>query len=243
MEPPAISRASIKEQREEWFDMNGKLLIYSSFEPIRGGPATFDRQRDQVTIEQNLLDPQDKDMAGFLNFLNDSPLWDRPARCWKLTDRRWQRKSYGTCGFYYVRTLVFEDNSEDVTDLALMGNTTFPFADWSVLYNGSYYLTHWDHYVLDESSKFIAGQWGQNGGAFVPFPWIARNDPRSYVNAFDRNYQPIRAILSNDPAHKGEPAKDPLGLITGTPDANYIRVQRYQEANMLLLGIPSTISP
>lgn len=243
MEPPAISRASIKEQKEHWVDNAGKPLVYSSFEQIRGPSVTFEWFRDQVTIEQNLLDPQDKDMPSYLGHVNDAPLWDLPARCWRMTDRRWQRKSYGTCGFYYVRTIVFESNAEDVTTLANGPATVFPYFLFSLSLNNKYYLSHWDHYPLDESSKVIAGKWGANGGNWIPAPWINRNDSRSYILARDRSYQPIRIILSNDPNRKGEPAKDPLGLITGTPDANWIRIKKYQTANFLALGIPTTLSP
>jgi hypothetical protein len=242
MEPPAISRNSIRETREEWFDNGGGLLVYTSFEQMRGPAVTFDRHRDQVTIEQNLLDPQDKDMPGYIDFVNDQPLWDLPARCWKLCDRRWQRKSYGTCGFYYVRSLVFESNAEDVTSL-VTGNKPFPYSTFAVLYNGKNYLTHWDHYIADESNKMIAGSWGANGGDYVPLPWVDRKDPRAYIAAKDRFYENTRIPLSNDPAHRGEPAKDPLGTRTGTSDMNWIRVNKYQQANFLLLGIPTTLSP
>lgn len=242
-EPPAISRISLREQREEAFDKNFSYIAYTSFEQIRGPMATFDRHRDQVTIEQNLLDPQDKDMPGFMDFVNDAPLWDLPARCWKLCDRRWQRKSYGTCGFYYVRTLVFESNAELVP--SPLNSIVFPLGQYAVLYNGKYYLTHWDHYPLDESSKFISGFWDNSGNFVANYFGAAPNpkNPTHYINAFDKNWQPVRMILSNDPNKKGQPAKDPSGQLTGTPDANYLRFQRYQEANFLLLGIPTVLSP
>jgi hypothetical protein len=244
-EPPAISRASLKESREEWYARGGHLITYTSFEQIRGPGATFDRHRDQVTIEQNLLDPQDKDMPKFLDFVNDQPIWDLPARCWKLCDRRWQRKSYGTCGFYYVRTLVFESNAEDVTVAAAVTPQIFPYNSNAVTYNGRMYLNHWDHYVLDESSKFISGFWDTSGNFVADYFGATPNpnNPTHYINAFDKNWQPIRAVLSNDPARRGYPAKDPTGTITGTADANYLRIAKFEEANFLLLGIPTTLSP
>lgn len=242
MEPASISRNSLREQREEAFDKDGKLLTYTSFEQIRGPQATFDRIRDQVTIEQNLLSPNDTVVLQCLNKVNDDVLWDLPNRCWKLCDRRWQRKLYGTCSFYYVRTLVFESNVEQVDPTSSLG---LALASHLVSNASNFYLSWWDHHVLDESSKFINGHWNAITGVFTPDNINGAapnpNNPQHYVNAFDRAYQPIRAVLSNDPTKKGQPAADPTGVITMTADANYLNLKRYQTANMLLLGIPTTL--
>jgi hypothetical protein len=241
LEPPSTSGSFLDEKQEETWDRNGDPLVYTSFEQIRGPAATFDRCREQVIVEQNVLNLDRKLLRSLTDKVNDASLWDFPKRCWKMGKPTWQRKSYGTCGFYYVQRLVFECNAEEVDPASTLG---LALQDFLIEYNNKFYISHWDRNILDESSRVLNGTWDVTTN---PPTWINpagfpnANKWSSYINAFDINYQPCRVILSNNPAKKGQPAIDPLGLATGTPDANYIHKERYQEGNFLLLGIPTTL--
>lgn len=102
----------------------------------------------------------------------------------------------------------------------------------------------WDRDLLDEGTKALNGDWGENGGwELIPldvgeliFP--DKNDPSHFCRITDRKGNYIRAILN-----QGVPIDVSGTTTSGTAD-NYpgvIHVEKYPQDNLLLLGIPLTI--
>jgi hypothetical protein len=241
-EPPAVSGSSVRYSREEEFDKDGKPFRYTSFEKILGQFREFDAHREQVVIEQNVLNLERSLVKSLLDKLNDAPLWDMPARCWKLSDWDWQRKSYGTCGFYYTRKLTFECDALEVPPGSNLYSHPVLF-QWLVAGpDGRYWLPGHDKYVLDWSAKVLNGHWLWSTGVWVPDnvngATPVSTNPNHYTQALDRNHNPVRLILSR--TSKGQPIF-PTAPPNEDDDANYLRMQRYAEGNMYQLGIPASI--
>lgn len=234
-EPPATSGNSSRYTKHEDFDIDGKPFLYTSGEEMHGQAREFDRHREQVIIEQNVINLERGLILSLLNKVNDEPLWDMPARCWKLQDWSWSRKLYGTCGFYYTRRLIFECDALEVPDDSpLFVSTQAGFLVQGP--DGRWWIPNWDKYVLDESNKVLNGHWNWLTGA-----WVLDNingaapvstNPSHYIQAHDRAHNPIRVILSD--ATPGVPA-------TNANDFNYIRNRKYLEGDMLQLGIPTEL--
>lgn len=239
-EPPAVSGNSIRYTEEATEDAEGKPLRYTSFERIRGPAVEFDKHRELIVIEQNVVNLERGLILSMVGKLNDAALWDMPARCWKLADWSWQRKLYGLCSFYFTRRLVYESNAEEVDPASPKG---LKFQEHLLEGpDGRWWLSGWDRNVLDESNRVLNGHWHWFSGAWIldningapPDP----NNPRHYITARDRDQNPIRMILSA--SEPGQPMN-----YTAPPDededANFIHIEKYGEANHLTLGIPVTL--
>lgn len=236
-EPPATSGSSIRYQEELSRDWRGKPLRYTSFEPIRGAQATFDRHRDQVIVEQNMLNLDYELVRSCMDKLNDAPLWNLPARCWKLSDWSWQRKLYGTCNFYYTRRLTFESNVEEVNALSPIRDDAL-IAAHIVSFGGRYWLPLWDHLVTEESNRVLNGHWNK-----VDKTWVLDNiagavpDPTKvnhYINAFDPQLQPCRVMLSR--TNLGQPV-----AFGNEDDRNILFLEGYATTNMFQLNLPTNL--
>lgn len=224
-EPPRIDWAGTREQREMTEDRFGNRLRTTSFEQLSGPLVTFDESGERVTIEQNLIDPQLDLVRQMVDTLNEATLWRLPARCWKLSDRSFSRKLYGACGFYYVRTLVFEAKIR---------------YDWVT----EGYVGGWDRRVPEISSTALNGKWWEAtpGSGRV---WVIElfksgvtpdaNNPNHYIpipNPRGGGY--IQRILSKNPASPGVPALN-------EDDEKIIDVEYYGESDFFELGVPAYI--
>lgn len=132
--PDEISGSFVKYQEEATTDRFGRAVETSSHEQLRGPQVEFDRNRLQVKIKQNRADLQLPMLQAMLDTVNAFPLWGVDARCIKLSESPWEKKTYGQCFVYFTRTLTFDVRLE-----------TF------------------DRNVLDEGTKCLKGHW-EGGG-------------------------------------------------------------------------------
>lgn len=228
LEPMKISGTFVKYQQEATYQRDGRPIVNSAWEQIRGPQVEFDANRPQVSIEQNVPLLQLELFSSMVDTLNDSTLWGLPARCIKLSNVKWSRIFYGTCNVYYTRSFEF--------DIRYVIN---PFT--GLLTPG------WDKDVLDEGTKVLQGYWGRGGnegyGWVVDFDVVTLEDlspdnPANFMRAIDRSGNTCRTILDGH----GRPY-DATGLTSGTGDdqPGKIHIEYYPETNFLLLGIPTVL--
>lgn len=216
LEPAKISGSWIKKQREATYDRFGLRILNSSFEQIRGNVVEFDECIDTVTIEQNVPILGLPVFTALKNCLNDSPLWGMAVRTIKFSNVTWERNIFGTCSYYYTRKLEFEIDSRT-----------------------------WDRDVPDEGDKMIDGVWYKNpttgdyeyqpmyinaAEALIEGETISPLDPRNFIRAKDPHDQPFHVQLNGS----GAPLKFGDNPVK-------IHVEKYAEANLLVLGIPTTL--
>lgn len=222
LEPDRVSGSFVKYTVEAAFDRFGELVKSSSHEMFRGPQVEFDRNRPTVRIEQNRANLELSLFASMIDTVNDATLWGLGARRVKLSNASWERKVYGVCGFYYVRTF-----------------------DFDIDYNT------FDRDLLDEGTKALNGHWDPDNGHWEldriggqpPNP----ANPQHFSRYKDRNGENARVILDGT----GRPADSIVELgtasststSTGTdpsgPAATY-HLEYYPESNLLLLGIPTS---
>lgn len=234
-EPPRTSGGSVRYTEESRFDRHGKPIHNTAFEPIKGPQVEFDKSRGQVVVEQNVLSLQLKLCQGMVDMVNKYPLWDLDPRFWKLSEFHWERKLYGVCSFYYTRRFVFESSFRPNLELL---NATPPTLDGV--------LSGWDRDIQDESSLVLHGQW------LSTFNGLLFGDGRRYVVTNFPNgvkpdpTNPAHYIALKDPNGAGNIRMVLSASTPGTPlknidDANYITVEKYDEADFLTLGIPTSL--
>lgn len=217
LEPYDISGSFIKYTTEASYNYDGTRIKTSSHERITGPMVEFDANRPTVKISQNVPILDLATFAAMVDTLNSAPLWGLPARCVKLSNASWQRKIYGTCGYYFTR--VF---------------------DFDIMYET------FDRSVPDEGTKCLHGYWGDGDDAgTAPDDWILINingsppdpDNPSHFSRFkDRNGENARCLLNG----AGLPAQ--VGLATGNSgDPATVDIVYYGESNFFLLDIPASL--
>jgi len=182
LEPPKISGSFTRYTEEATHDVNGRPVVNSAFEQMRGPHVEFDKSRPAVKIEQNLINMQYTVCASMMDCVNDRTLWGLPPRTIKLSQFSWDRKYHGFCYKYYTRTLEFEVN-----------------------YNT------WDRSLLDEGTKVLKGEWNFNTGAWElkningapPDPF----NPTHFIRYKDQNGENTRVVLNG----RGLPALTNIG--------------------------------
>lgn len=180
-----ISGGSHKYTEEARTDRFGNPITNSAYEQIRGQQVEFDANRFTVTVEQNVIDLQLFLMSTIVNCLNDSTLWGLPRRKIKFSDFDFSVKYYGNCYKYYTRKLTFDVDPAG-----------------------------FDKDLLDEGTKALHGQWGNDGhwstikiGGQNPNP----TNPAHYSAVLDRKGSPMKVILDG----RGLPFDDAPTIVTG----------------------------
>lgn len=223
LEPQKVSGTFIQYTKEASFDRFGLPIKTSSHEQIRGPQVEFEKGAMSVRIEQNVADLQLPLLASLFNTVNIATLWGMPPRTIRFNQCSWAKKWYGTCNYYYTRTLGFEVDEE----------------------------TH-DRDVLDEGTMVLNGRWGRPAEG-EPDRWITIPvrqddvspdpdylDPTHFIRAKDRNGENARFVLNGyGQPLAGETADTGTGSFIDEP--GNIRVEYYQESNLLLLGIPTIL--
>lgn len=173
MEPDRISGSFTKFTREYQKDRHGAYLTNSAWEIFRGQQAEFDDNRPAVRIEQNVASLELDVFSQMIDHVNDAPLWGVGPRCVKLSNVPWERKLYGSCSFYYTRTLEFD-----------ISYTTF------------------DRDILDEGTKAlhgvnIDGVWTVKPIKSLPSVVMPNpNNPLHFVRYRDKKGDLARCILN-----------------------------------------------
>lgn len=218
---PKVSGSSIKYTEEAVFDRNGDRILSSSLEQLRGPQNEWDANRPQTVIEHNTFLLEKPLCDSMVDSVNDAFLWGYPPRSIKLSDFTWSRNYYGTCFKYYTRRFTFDFR---VRRIALGGGLFV-------------YVGDWDRQLLDEGTKVLRGHWGRPPELDE---WILDtvnppnpNNPADFQRFKDRKGENTRVILDG----AGKPFDD--SVLANTP--GQIFVEKYEEANFLLLGLPLDI--
>lgn len=108
---------------------NNSLIKSSSHELI--DDLERDAARPTVKISQNVPNLELGLFASMIHTTNDNPLWGLGAGKIKLDNVSWERKVYGSCFFYYTRSLDFSIKYEgfDIIDVLDTGFKEFD-DDW-----------------------------------------------------------------------------------------------------------------
>lgn len=207
-EPQRLSGSFVKYTREMNRDMNGFPITNSAHEVLRGETVTFDDNRPQVVIEQNVLDLQFDILASFRDTVNNQPLWGFPARCVKLSDVTWERLYYGNCYVYFKRKLTFD----------IDGGT-------------------FDRDVLDEGTKVLHGQWDETTGNWVlvdiaghaPDP----GNPAHFDQFKDRKGENTKVILNGAGLPSGSAVYDTYYVCINGGNADLEDEHQWAEVNDL----------
>ena len=247
LEPDRISGDFRMYAEEATHDRFGDPITTSSHEILRGPQVEFDIPRPSVTIVQNVADLQLPLLGEMAGTVNDAPLWGFPERAIRLTVGPWSKQFYGTCNAYFQRQLLFEIHVKKDPNGVV--------------------VSAWDRDLLDEGTKALSGRWAtpvecqqgqyvlQNICGAVPDP----NDPTHFVRFQDRNGNPCRVVLDGHglPAETHVVVRENVGVGepgTGTQfrarlsssesvvtGIGTVHVEKYEESNFLLLGIPAVL--
>ena len=222
LQPPKVNGDFSKYTEEGIIDRFGEPIVNSSWELLKGPNNEWDANRPKVYVEQNVPLLQLDIVAQMIDTLNDDVMWGFPARWWKLSNCPWEKKYYGQCNIYYTRKLEYE-----------------------LKYGG------WDRDILDEGTKALHGRWriaGDGVDAGGNSMWTClfltqgdtsvapdENNPAHFVRVTDKKGDSMTVLLDGHGL--------PLVIGNGTDesqDPQYIHVEKYEEADQFILGIPPT---
>lgn len=226
LEPPKVRGSFVRRTKEAAQDRFGNPVVNSAWEQMRGTQVEFNDSSPQIIVEQNVAALDYPLLTSFRNCVNDDVLWGFPPRCVLLSDISWEQAWWGTCYYYYKRTLTFD-----------------------VLFE-----TH-DRYIPDEGTMCLRGKWDRSTTSPTYKQWVldpdirddvaAHLNPANFIRFVDWNGNPAKVMLNG----AGRPY-DPgtfsgnTGTGSGTgPDTvpGFRYLQYYAEVNMLLLGLPNIL--
>lgn len=215
LEPDYIGGNFVKYTREYSHDRFGNAYLNAAFEPLTGPEVEFDANRPAIWVRQNVADVQLDSLAQAVDHVNDAPLWGLPARTVKLSNVSWERLLFGTCNFFFVRTLEFD----------IMFDT-------------------FDRTLLDKGNKVLRGDWDKNSEGqivrpadYIPDPSANPLNPMDYDEYKDTRGEAgiiIYRDYSGDASQRGLPA-------TGDYPPSTIEASQYDETNFLIFGIPTVL--
>lgn len=214
LQPPKVSGNTQTYQEEATTDRFGNKIVNSAFEQIRGPQVEFDKNKHVVNIEMNVPELRMDFVLGFIDHVNETELWGNPPRTVKLTEWSWEVKYYGTCYKYYTWKFKFDVD-----------------------------LRTFDRQILDEGTKVLRGDWVRDPSSIRYTDYVSASDadpnnPSDFVKFKDWNGENSRVILNG----AGVPIDTGIGTGTDSPlTEGIIAVEKYEEANMLLLGVPLTL--
>ena len=260
-EPMKIKITSNKRTVEATQDRFGLPIRNSAHELVKGPIIEFDEGTLTVEIEQNVLNSELNLVTLCFNRVNSGPLWGLGRRKIRLTGASADRQVFGRCSYYWHRSLKFDIDDKTFDRDVLDEGTKVLQGHWA---------TKAELEASGTGTPTGTGTQGQppevgwvidriNGR--LPDP----NNPSHFKRYQDREGNLARVILNGSglPANTsyfypvftpgtgtGTDASvsvryDPLG--TGLVDLSneggpgYFRVEKYLEANFLLLGIPTDL--
>lgn len=221
-EPAKISGSGAKYTEEATHDRFGLRLVSSSHEQLRGAQVEFDVNRSSIRIEQNVAELDDYFVNTLKDHVNDAELWGYPPRCVKLSNFTWERKFYGECYCYYTRVFEFEVNVNTFDRLVPDRGHLVLAGDWRKLTDGSFVYKIKDGTDPGNPSDFTAYR-DYNGNLVEVF--------------LDGHGLPAGAIVWGDDP-ESTTGTGTTSEATGPAD---ILVEKYDEGNFLLLGIPAVL--
>jgi hypothetical protein len=227
LEPMKVSGGFIDYTEEATTDRFGNPITNSATERLTGPQVEFDKSRNTVRIEQNVLDLELDLLSQMNDTVNAFPLWGFPERCIKLKVRPWEKKYYGFCYAYYTRVFEFECNTKLDTD-------------------GVTVLSAFDRDLLDEGTKVLRGDWDRDPNSLTYSAWrvasgVDGTKSSDFIRFKDWNGENTKVILDGT----GRPIHDNIGSGSGTganvaTSPGNVHVEKYDESDFTLLGIPTS---
>ncbi len=206
----------------------------SAHEQIKGPGVEFERNRQRIVIEQNVLNLELDLLAELIDSVNDASLWGFPNSTVKLSDVSWSKHYYGTTtnvGANGTGTGTGTDNCPDYTGCYSFFKRVLEF---------DIDARSFDRTVFDEGTKVLNGHWSDVNSN----EWVLDNidgappdpeNPAHFCDAKDRNDNLIRVVLSGE----GLPTGADVGGTT--QGIGTIEIYKYPRKNLLQLGIPTEI--
>ena len=233
--PQKVGGTFLRYTKEATHDRYGYQLTNSSHEQMRGPQVEFDENKRTVKVEQNvaILDLAQLDLA--VNRVNSATMWGLSPRCVKLSTISWDEKWYGTCNKYFVRQFEFDVNADTFDRTLPDEGTRVLRGHWdersTLTTTGSLITTNptWGTWVLDD----IAGATPDN------------TNPTHFIRYKDWNGENTRVMLDG----AGQPCLRMVRVgtgtgVTGSPgDPGYRIVEKYEEYDHMLLGVPALLGP
>ena len=212
LEPYSISGDFTHVSREMKLDRFGKPLLHVNFERMIGPEVEEKISYPTVSISFNAASLPLSLITLLLNKVNDAPLWGFPARCVRFTDAKWERVLFGVCFYYYKLSYTFETNLETF-DKMIPAVGTRTLLPRSIPFIKSSYAVQKD-------------QLGENEGpvALTFYGGVADANKKPYI--INEKYENL----------------NPQDLPDSLHGPCIQRRQIAQQANLLLLGIPTSIA-
>lgn len=261
-EPMKIKITSNKRTAEATQDRFGLPIRNSAHELVKGPIIEFDEGTLTVEIEQNVADSELNLITLCFNRVNNGYLWGLGPRKIRLTGASASRQVFGRCSYYWQRSLKFDIDDRTFDRDVLDEGTKVLQGHWATKkeLEGSGTGTS----TGTSTGTGTQGQPPEVGWVIdringrLPDP----NNPSHFKRYQDREGNLARVILNGS----GLPANTsyfyPISTPTGTDasvsvryeplgtgplslsnegDPGYFRVEKYLEANFLLLGIPTDL--
>lgn len=229
--PIKKSGTFLSKPKEAIADRYGNPLLYSSHEQITGPQVEFDNARATVDLEMNVAHLQLPVLTAAINCVNSSILWGMARRTVKLSSIGWEEKYYGMCYPYYTWRLGFEVDADG-----------------------------FDRNIVDQGTKVLNGYWNRDSTDTDPDTgwgkWKLRKisgvdpdklNPTHFIRYKDWNGENTRVLLDGN----GKPAVSMRHVGTGSGTGSwdlgmpgegaYRHVEKYNEYNFYLLGVPAVL--
>lgn len=270
-EPTKISGSFMTEKREATKDRNGDPIRNSAYELIKGPGVEFDEGKPTVKISYNTATLDLPLLAEFMDppHVNDSTLWGLAARCIKVARIDWERKYWASCSVYYTLSMEF-DIKYNTHDRDVLDDGYRHLAAKAKLDSPRSYVVYKDK--KGENARCILDGYGclwhgslastafvnlSTSTAQVTFPdghGLVKNDTLSIVWSGGERHAMYVDQLGTDGPIPGLAAQDIIirggegdnlpatSTVVSAAPAGFNHIEKYPEGNLLLLGIPSSLT-
>lgn len=206
-EPFLISGSFVKYTKEVQYDHFGHSIRSSSHEQVHGPGVEFDFNRLSVKIGWNVASMNILNVASFVDTVNDSTLWNMPARCVKLSNYSFERVLYGVCTFYYKQNLEFDIDFNTFDRQLLDEGYNCLNGEWAKGPTDPGLTTYRNGSPLPAGSlwKLLPMNPAEIAAGGSPV-YPDRSNPQHFTRYKDRNGEMARCILdgNGEPANLGE---------------------------------------
>lgn len=173
-EPDRIGGSFTHGDKKATKDRFGNLIQTTSFEPV---PVEFDHDLPEVRIEQTVANLELDLFSPMVNNVNNATLWGLGPRKIRLSNVAWERRLYGVCTFYFVRTLDFDVDFD-----------TFDRED-----------------IPNKGKKLLNGTWNDNGTTYRLDDFANVNNADDYIVGVDPKGNPTEYFLATDGTPSSSP--------------------------------------
>lgn len=210
----------------------GVLIRNSAWEQLRGPTVEFEKNRQRIVVEQNVLDLELELLAELVDTVNDADLWGFGNRSVKLSDVSWVKRYYGTAT--NVGSTGTGTGTDDCPDYSGCQSYYTRTLEFDIDYNG------FVREVPDEATRVLNGHW-QNVNSNT---WVLDNidggppdptNPAHFKVVVDRSDNLSRMFLNGE----GLPAGS---IVDGDAKGKgTIKIYKFPAKNFLQLSLPTTI--